>query len=212
MIDKIKNLRIEIDGLSQLVKELKPNYCVDLNKLPKEYSIDEIVKIMKNAPVVIIDTKENNSKTIIQEIKSKELEKCYDSLVLAKAWLGKILGELNVPSPYQNDGNRSEIKDIEPTADTANLYVENWTWKNIQDRERNIKNKDKEMNYIEKIDWLREIIEVFVLRMKDFISPLYKPSDMTKEFWIARTNTYNYLCEARFWLGFELQRIKENGL
>jgi hypothetical protein len=31
----------------------------------------------------------------------------------------------------------------------------------------------------------------------------------TREFAIARTNSYNYLSEARLWLGFELQRIKE---
>jgi hypothetical protein len=26
---------------------------------------------------------------------------------------------------------------------------------------------------------------------------------------IATTNAFNYLCEARFWLGFELERIKK---
>ena len=38
-----------------------------------------------------------------------------------------------------------------------------------------------------------------------------KFSAFSREFAIARTNCYTHLCEARFWLGFELQRIKEEG-
>jgi hypothetical protein len=32
--------------------------------------------------------------------------------------------------------------------------------------------------------------------------------DLSREFAIARTNCYTHLCEARFWLGFECERIK----
>ena len=82
MQQKIKELRVEIDGLSQLVKGLKP--------------------LMANGEI---------------PCHSYETREAYDSLMLAKAWLGKILGELGSPTPYQKDGNRHTVEDIEKTAD-----------------------------------------------------------------------------------------------
>jgi hypothetical protein len=64
MKDQIKELRVRIDGLSQLTQELKP--------------------INKN----------EEFKAFPEYINSKEIEKTYNSLILAKAWLGKVLGEL----------------------------------------------------------------------------------------------------------------------
>lgn len=159
MKEQIKELRVEIDGLSVLTKQLSP---------------------------------------------SKEIEKTYDSLILAKAWLGKVLGEIGEPTPYANDGNRKSVEDIEPTADKGFKYIQ------ISETEDYIINdgiKWSSLNHIEKVDWLREEIQLIVNIVKDIHISNYQVS---REFNIARTNSYNYLSEARFHLGFELQRIRES--
>ena len=157
--DEVKELRVKIDGLSQLVKELKPDVITGTSNGKDFYY---------NPP---------------------EVRNCYDSLIFAKAWLGKILAELGTINPYKSGYKTKE--DIEPTADVSNIDL----------------NETVTMGLIEKIDWLRTEIEKLVILIKDLNGTTEsKPS---REFAIARTNSYNYLCEAKFWLGFELQRIKE---
>jgi hypothetical protein len=227
MKEQIKELRVKLDGLAQLTKEIVPQaYVVG-------HGSDKVVGF-----------------------ESKELTRCYDSLILAKAWLGKILGELgesvwvtnldnykadyvnpitlpcemsvikhtpdmlwviHKPSgkrfeiyhyqysktPYANDGRRKTVEDIEPTADVA---------KKLFPTVPNEAFDVNALNHIEKVDWLRQEIEKLINIVKQ-ISLVQQPDiPFSREFSIARTNSYNYLCEARFWLGFELQRIKENGL
>lgn len=181
MKEQIKELRIRIDGISQLVKELK-----------QLHTGDKFIAGSNNIVYRHID--------ISEYYQSNEIKKCYDSLILAKAWLGKILGELGESTPYTNDGNRKTVEDIEPTAD-KNTMIEVNTNKPVLE-EYGWKSK----SYIEKIDWLRQEIQLIVNIVKDIYISNYQVS---REFNIARTNSYNHLCEARFWLGFELQRIKE---
>jgi len=134
---------------------------------------------------------------------SPECSKAYDSLLFAKAWLGKILGELGNENPYKS--GYKTVEDIEPTADvcifnnTASLTKGGET-----ERYEFFKEWENNKSHIEKVDWLREEIQSIIDGV--IMMGINKPS---REFSIARTNTYNYLCEARFNLGFELQRIKE---
>lgn len=165
MKEQIKELRISIDGLAQLTKELKPMDCNTHNAGLK-----------------------NNS---------KEIEKCYNSLILAKAWLGKVLGELGEETPYKNDGNRKTVEDIKPTVDVHKFsgeihdvcFQQDWLI----------------MTHIEKVDWLRQEIEKVRIeshKIQDCGTPI---SGL-----LAWNFVYQHLCEARFQLGFELQRVKEN--
>lgn len=161
MIEQIKKLRVEIDGLSQLVKELGLCHW-----------------ILNDCLIV-----------------GNEKQRAYNSLILAKAWLGKILEELGNKTPYESDGNRHSVNDIEPTADKSNV-IEALNWKGL--------------NHIEKIDELRQkikniifSIQVLKQELQDFLD-----NEVSIECNIARTNCYNHLSEARFWLGFELSRIK----
>lgn len=168
MKEQIKELRVKIDGLSQLTKELKP--------------IHEGYK------------GEDGSKFYIN---SDEINKCYDSLILAKAWLGKILGELGTETPYKNDGKRKEVKDIEPTADRGkrgNLIMfeevgDFWDSK----------------SHIEKVDWLREEI-------RKANNAIIQYTQSYQIGWIAvySLRCDKYLSEARFWLGFELDRVRDS--
>lgn len=196
MIEQIRNLRVKIDGLARLTKELTP------------------------VKVAIIGGYKN----------SKEIEKAADSLYLAKAWLGKVLGELGEETPYKNDGNRKTVADIEPTADTAqmNLQSANYTFPDAD----HINWMDGK-NHIERVDWLRQEIKTIIEKIPNYskwieeqIDNFYKNVEYDnkedafnkeQKFMSSLPNlqfefdlVYKYLSEARFWLGFELQRIKEN--
>lgn len=177
MKEQITNLRVQIDGIAQLTKGLKP--------LPMSGGYLEMVN-------------------------SKEIEKTYDSLIVAKAWLGKLLGELGQETPYANDGKRKSVEDIEPTADKHTLLGNtnsdfNLQFVNSDGTTPSISWDNK--SHIEKVDWLRQEIQ----HITHLVEQTIFTSGQSREFAIARTNTYNHLCEARFWLGFELQRIKEEG-
>lgn len=174
---QIHELRTRIDGLAQLVKSLDGNslMVVDVNKKASDWPI--------------IDP-------------SEHLKDCHKSILLAKAWLGKILEELGEETPYKNEGNRKTVEDIEATADKSNepLFPPYDT----------IKDGIRGMTYIEKIDWLREEIQkVF----KELSNVGFSFQDLAQNNKYTHLNVYqnslNYLTEARFFLGFELQRIKE---
>jgi len=165
MKEQIKQLRVKIDGLSQLTKELRSN--------------------------------KNSSNW--RAFHTRETEKCYDSLLLAKAWLGKVLEELGEPTPYANDGNRKTVEDIEPAADKAKevtdypIAPDNWGEGPVT------------ASHIEKVDWLRQEIEKIqkeAHNIQDCGTPI---SGL-----LAWNFVYQNLFQARFWLGFELQRVKES--
>ena len=203
MKEQVKELRIKIDGLAQLTKELK--------------------------------TIEYMDSTIPLEINSGEVNRSTNSLLLAKAWLGKVLGELGTETPYANDGKRKSVKDIEDTADV-------FPRKELKKRKQEVLNEssditDKENLYnkkllaemfsfdtnwekrshIEKVDWLRQEIkkvndEVWSLFKSKLSQGAFKsyPEINTYKVNIYSTECFTELSKARLWLGFELERVREN--
>lgn len=188
MKEQIKELRVKIDGLSQLVKSMKggPKFQLDISTKPKGLEIYEWLKMFEENNYLFVDTNQGESKGLIQ---SSELHKCYDSLILAKAWLGKVLGELGEPTPYANDGNRKTVEDIEPAAD-----VQVWTYFN---------DGFKDKSHIEKVDWLRQEIQ----HLTHLVYQYCVENSKTR---FHSEIAYRHLCEARFHLGFELERIRES--
>jgi len=189
MKEKIKELRLRIDGLSQLEETLYGSqlYLLDIENKPKGMSIQDYTKSYT------------------------EMYKCYDSLILAKAWLGKMLGELGEATPYVNDGNRKTVADIEPAADkTTNtrnsvgcaIFIDKSTGNPITTDTEIWNNK----THIEKVDWLRQEIEEIVVEIR-FLGDLNLSGTTYSNTFINNVTTH--LSEARFWLGFVLQRIKE---
>lgn len=206
MKNKVKELRVKIDGIAQLVKELKPITIYGVGVIPARHFGNHTTEIGYTQ----------------QMGNPKEIEKSYDSLILAKAWLGKVLGELGEETPYKNDGKRKNAEDIEKTVDTVainkfpdpgetSFIIPEWSsW-----------------NHIEKVDWLREEIKVLInhiLDRKGRVSGIvmtvdraindedYLGKERDKDYncWFGINQSYKYLQEARFWLGFELQRVKED--
>lgn len=177
---QIKLLRVNIDGLAQLAKELKPI----------EVNMDDY--IMSYSDLIEYPNLKQNLK-----LTSKQIEKAVDSLYLAKAWLGKLLGEFGEENPYKSGYKTKE--DIEPTADVAKVEpsADNFTFtKGATNWEL--------WNHIEKVDWLRQEIGKVIEEIKKLTLPGNPPRGVQ----LQVENVFTYLCEARFWLGFELERIK----
>jgi hypothetical protein len=170
MKEQIKELRVKIDGLYQLTKELKPISTKGIDDGFFQYPS--------------------------QNINSKQIEDATHSLIYAKAWLGKVLGELGNENPY-GSGYKT-VRDIVPTQDKPiEGEINPFTVSRLF---------FQEYNHIEKVDWLRTEIQKIIEELIKWYTHSPTP---TREFNIARTNAYNHLCEARFALGFELERIKE---
>ena len=191
-IEEITSLRIKIDGISQLVKELKPVKSSDFNFGADDYS-EQLEKVKKGLSVGFDIPK--GLCILYSNKNSKEINKTYNSLILAKAWLGKVLGEIGNENPYKNNGNRHEVKDIEPTADVAEVITHRVGVLDDVSQSYDLK------NHIEKVDWLREEIKDIEAK---YISLNIKPIIM-----VTYLSVTQHLSEARFWLGFELQRIRE---
>ena len=202
MKEQIKGLRVKVDGVAQLCKELKP---FEHKNIPIEQAFSGTGELIR---------------AVYLKTNSKEIEKAVDSLYLGKAWLGKLMGELGNENPYGSGYKTKE--DIVPTQDVAFL--------NVQTEKRETMLFDKEGNsfhyesksHIEKVDYLRTEIEKLVTEVKQIpigettrivdingvLPESQKFSAFSREFAIARTNCYTHLCEARFWLGFELERVR----
>lgn len=199
MIEQIKTQRVQIDGISQLVKDLKPSnreFVVDINKIPKGWDMIKFDEILKTTGYAFQSSSDKDN-PVIQEInRFKELDKCFDSLILAKGWLGELLGELGEQTPYQNDGKRKDVNDIEKTVDIFPL-------KGFIDE---LGGDWHQRTHIEKVDYLRQRIKQEIKLVID----MKFENVTTREIAISRTNVYNHLVEAKMWLGFELQRLKEN--
>ena len=162
--EEYKELRVNIDALYQLTKELKP---------------------LKGVNYANIYVEEN----------SKQIEDAAHSLIYAKAWLGKVLGELGSKNPY-GSGYKT-VEDIIPTQDVAKLDV----FTNYE--EEQLKLDYKESSHIEKVDWLRAAIEKQTKR----VLPSHPNAKFQLRF-LYEQKAHEHLCEARFALGFEMERIK----
>jgi hypothetical protein len=188
MNEKIHELRTRIDGLAQLVKSFQKPLFIKQEYIPADKTIDDVFDEYLKTGVIIM-----SGVYKIPFFDNSCIGECHKSLLLAKAWLGKALAELGEETPYKNDGNRKIIEDIEPTYDSKDLgYLFSGVGQKFW--------YDK--TYIEKIDWLREEIQ-------KLINPIIRYTN--EEEWIGLfiTKTYEYLTEARFFFGFELQRLKE---
>ena len=191
MIQQIKELRVKIDGLHQLTKDLKPNVKWEINvaTIPPFFTVEEYIELFEKTNYSIVNMPEGDK--TIREIPTqyKEIEDAAKSLLLAKAWLGKLLGELCSENPY-SDGKK-EVKDIEPTADT------HWQkdWDDLYDVNGS---KVVNLTHIQKVDWIRSEIQSIIdeLDSRAFLSR-------------NKNNAHDHLCEAKMWLGFEFKRIKD---
>lgn len=191
MQEDIKSLRVQIDGLAQLAKALKPIEDVKISYFEKDFNR---ATLSSNMPIQGWKDMAN----------SKEIEKCVDSLYLAKAWLGKVLGELGTANPYGSGYKTKE--DIVPTQDVASVNPD------VITNGFDLYFWEKESNHIQKVDWLRTEIQKLVPQLdwtKEYpINDGYSEWRKDEKIILAMRTSQNHLSEARFWLGFELERLR----
>jgi hypothetical protein len=111
------------------------------------------------------------------------------SLRLARAWMGKLAGIVGKENPYKKDGNRHSKEDIEPIVDVSATYL-------------NITN----LNQVERIDWLRQELNSL---LSTFNTLSEGESTSAIDAITCLISIYQHLGEARFHLGFELGRIRD---
>ncbi len=129
---------------------------------------------------------------------SDQINRCTQSLYMAKAWAGKLLGEFGGESPYKNEGKRVTVEDIEPTDSVAQVLCTTGFSADLH---------YKDMTSIQKIDWIRQHLGELADIVK-FIDAAVKLD--TREKSSCRTQIWTYLVEARLHLGFELERLRNN--
>lgn len=182
--EEIKGLRRKVDGIAQVVLRLKPIKTFGTSISHQDFLSD------KNLFEVT---------GYREQVNSKEIESSGKNLLLAKAWLGNMLGLLGEINPYVKD-NVTEAKDIPPTDDKVDIT--NWE----------VRNKWSTINHVERVVFLRSVIEEMKQTVSGWFPPTKEEMPMTiqqgRDLAICRTNVYNYLTEAKFLLGFELERLK----
>lgn len=198
MKKQIKELRVKIDGIAQLTKTLIIPNRVTLEDIPNGMTIDAFAEEFKRTGIALLHSDTGSSQRH-DFFDNSCVGKAHESLLMAKAWLGQMLKEMGNESPYKNNGKRKTEKDIEPAADVASkttdfpLAKEEWP---DEDHTLNI-------SRVEQVDLLREriqdVIDVRCFEAKE-IQPYRGTMSMVGK----------HLREARFYLGFELQRIKED--
>ena len=139
--------------------------------------------------------------------------------MLAKAWLGKVLGELGEETPYKNDGNRKTREDIEPAADIAETVYGAVSLNDSKSSRLEaidtftlngrVMYDYTNLTHIEKVDWLREEIKQLANIVLEVNGGKLNQRTYSEYEEKLQWNAHSYLQEARFWLGFELGRVRD---
>lgn len=137
--------------------------------------------------------------------KSREMSLVKTKLQEGMAWCGKALQySENSVTPYTNDGNRKEVKDIEPLFDPTDI--------SLLDKY----GKTENHNHIFYVDKMREHLGGMSSRLKSFMNKSILENgldelepDNETVFSICEVNIFTKITEARFWLGFELGRLRD---
>ena len=221
MIEQIKQLRVEIDGLAQLCEGLNPVVIYEVGVVPSRHC--------GCCTEVGFTKRKGNPEGIKEAIKS---------LKLSKAWLGKVLESLGSENPY-GSGYKT-IEDIVPETDKAEIICGSIGVDPINNRSTardafTVGGKLVTENYgthIEKVDWLRTEIKRLIDKLERPTMPIDISSikgDFNVEKYLEDMNKYGvmflepcvqgnpgslgkatqYLQEARGWLGFEMDRIRD---
>lgn len=218
LFDQLTTFRKKADALIQLVEKLNPNPCfiTPMDAIPNGWSLEEFVEEFEKHPTTVLKA-HRTSNDPIQTVLNPELANCLEQLKMAKAFAGKIMGELGKATPYANDGKRKTVADIEPTADRpSEEELDFWPMNTKDPENEGLLN----WNHIEKVDFLRQAIDQLI-KME-----LYQISTQLKDWtYVVSTGDLNdkgvrislfeaevmaALTKARFWLGFELERIQKN--
>ena len=154
--------------------------------------IDNIKDLRIKIDALIVKTQKNYFPET-----SREISLAYTNLQRGKMWLGKVLGELNTPSPYPQSDNPSD-KTIEPQAE-HNIEADG--------------DESVEFDQIVRVKDVRRRIQVVVDKMKEFtLSPqpaiIFDKPDKGAFYSNYIMTAILAMEEAKMWYGWELDRIR----
>lgn len=218
MIEKIKEIRVQLDGLTQLTENIKNIKTKIGSGTIMGYKCDSCKEGFTTLGTFCTNCKNPKigepliSETYIEKT-SKETEEAVKSLQLSKMWLGKVLKELGTANPYPESKNPDNEK-IEPTADTFKLFPKDLNNYNggITYNLLGINNEVlKDLNHIQKVKWLRAEIEKAENNTKETYDALFDNEDLVNTTWLFPSiiKSIEYTVEAGMWLGIELGRIRD---
>lgn len=166
-----------LDQQNKIIANIEINVKSDLVSRVKD------IRLSIDRTYQLANTMFNSSGSLIQ------------SILFAKAWLGKLLAQLGTENPYAGEDKIKTAADIKPTADVANIpeALHNFSLLSRLDR------------VIALRDLLSSEIEVLETSVFSFSAEDVKNMRLAS---IAKTQCYVHLCEARFELGYELARMK----
>ena len=194
----LKQFRVKIDSLAQLTKGM--GLSEELSNRLKREGESEQDFIRRANKEGLWRQFDNNS---------IQVDHCIDDLYLAKFWCGRALGALSVPSPYVNDGRRHGVADIEPPADKVVFIPDPKPAIEINETPIYKPDRWESLNHIEKVDWLRQDIQKTIDQGLIIYDRNMNPDTMVPD--LIAQQIHVHLTESRGWLGFELQRIREEG-
>lgn len=181
MKTQIHELRIRIDRLAQLIYSIgtQPILAISKDSVPCDIIPEEFAIEYKKIGAIILTRPEE----IIHESGLSFLAEAYKSLLLAKAWLGKILKGLG-----------------EEIAEDKSIPLE----LKVQTNEtKPIGAAVRDMTYSESIDWIYDEIKHIIAATADVLDGLPYGNLMIED------GTFTRLTEAQFFIEFELSRLKE---
>jgi hypothetical protein len=227
MIEQVKELRIKIDDLAQLTKELNPINPKDNNgKFLHSKEIEKAVNSLYLAKAWLGNVLDELGAENPYKSGYKTVEDIEPTADVAKSYRYRVT--LSNAAWKKHDGNvliyfdenpriidniefefystkkltKNEVKDkIKGTSYVLDITGDFLTLE--EDVNNNLLWLDKK-SHIEKVDWLRTEI-------KKLIENCYKLCEKIPETRFYSEHSFKHLSEARFWLGFELKRIKNNG-
>lgn len=218
-----KQFVMEIDGIGRIsmkhiesqFKKYKINFGdiytmqVKSRKLVKVGEID--VKSLAEKPSELESEKalrEQNRVYLIAEIKkfrikfdkvlyflgkikrTSEITLAFQGMQMSRGWLGKVLAELKAENPYPK---ANKVEDIPPTADTWTPQSNGQTWVNDVPHLVQINNMRNDIQ--ELIDILDKMVYALVIKYPKVSGFLFF--------------SFKWASEAKMWLGFELQNMRE---
>lgn len=183
MENKIKELRVKIDGLSQLIKEFGIGYIIRIDKLPNSLKVEEVIQSLKSNGFQLLEQDEQP----LTELNNHNIEKAYDNLILSKEWLGELL--------FEATDDKANFKEFKPSPELA-LIKEITNYKGFTN-EAKIEYLIKEVNKT-----ANSVLELESGKLTEAIWTDYMHE--------IKLFAYKNLCEARFYLQFELKQLHDD--
>lgn len=156
---------------------------------------------LRRGMIVLVNTIDKLQNNLQKETgrTSRELSLVRTNLQTTMMWTGTFMKFAKLgDNPYaKHDGNRTEVKDIEPMFDAT---------------EETFNQEILDKGLIYSVDQMREYLQKqldSLMQDKESLIKEFESEEQEMHLALCYTNIYKHLTESRMWLGMELGRIRE---